>query len=602
MKNFSRLLKSSLVILMLLSLLSSCNEDEPNGSSNSAPTVADQIADFTLAEGFGTESISLSDVFSDADGDDLTFTATSSDEEVATVAVSGSTLTLTEVGNGTTTISVSAEDGDGDSVSDSFVVEISSSGSTNQAPTVANVISNQSLNVGFGSATVELANVFEDADNDDLTLTVVSEDESIVTVSIDGTTLTLTEVGAGSTNVTVTATDPSDATVSDTFEVEVSESNTSTDIFSFSNQNGNSLTIDSWTAMDDADGYVIIINTEDSFTDLTDGDDLDGSTSYNGVGEQLIYNGTSIVSLDLTILEQDKSYYFKLVPYSGSHIYDNQYDAEEGSTSSCSYSSTTISQVCFSISGDLRTISSNQYPSHDVGTFPNADPTAIESTHDLDLTPEKAASVTYVYDETGGPTPSNDNFYQFGVAVNGVEFHPMGLKPWENPDDGEENWEWQAKVTEENDTGLDAYGAHVTTAGNYHYHGDIVALADEEDGSRHSLIYGFAADGFPIYYKYGYSDENDGSSSIKELLSSYQLRSGSRPGDGSSAPDGTYDGTYIQDFEYVEDLGDLDECNGRTGVTPEYPDGTYYYVITADFPVTPNCFAGTPDDAWKIGK
>ena len=27
-------------------------------------------------------------------------------------------------------------------------------------------------------------------------------------------------------------------------------------------------------------------------------------------------------------------------------------------------------------------------------------------------------------------------------------------------------------------------------------------------------------------------------------------------------------------------LGDLDECNGRFGSTPEYPQGTYYYVST----------------------
>ncbi|HAA13409.1 MAG TPA: hypothetical protein DCE41_17655, partial [Cytophagales bacterium] len=80
-----------------------------------------------------------------------------------------------------------------------------------------------------------------------------------------------------------------------------------------------------------------------------------------------------------------------------------------------------------------------------------------------------------------------------------------------------------------------------------------------------------------------------------------QLRSGSRGGDDSTAPSGTYDGTYIQDYEWVDGLGDLDECNGRYGVTPEYPNGTYYYVITADFPVIPNCFTGTPNDDFQIG-
>ena len=36
----------------------------------------------------------------------------------------------------------------------------------------------------------------------------------------------------------------------------------------------------------------------------------------------------------------------------------------------------------------------------------------------------------------------------------------------------------------------------------------------------------------------------------------------------------------IDDWNYYEDLGDLDECNGRFGPTPEYPDGIYHYVST----------------------
>lgn len=598
MRKFNIQLKTIITAGLLLTFMWACTEDEL-GDSNSNPVVAAAIDDLSLASGFEVYEFSLSDVFSDEDGDAIVLTASSSDESVALVEISSEKLTLIEQADGSAIITVTATDVEGASVSDSFTLTIGA----NSAPTVANEISDQSLTAGFGAATIELANVF--SDDDALTFAASSSDQSIVTVGVSGTTLTITEVAVGSTSVNVSATDPSGQQVSDSFTVTISASNTTTEIFTFSNQDGNGLTIDSWTVIDGADGYAILMNTEDNFTNLTNGDDLDGSTSYNGVGQQLVYNGTGVAALDITILETDKSYYFKLVPYTNSHVYDHQYAAEEGSTTSCSYSSTTVSEVCFSISGDVRTISSNQYPSHEVESFPNADPTAIEDSHDFDLTPSMAAGITYVYDETGGPTPSNDNFWQFGSAVNGVEFHPMGLKPWEHPDTGEENWEWQAKVTEEDETGLDKYGAHVTTAGNYHYHGDIVALADEEDGTRHSLIYGFAADGFPIYYKYGYTDENDASSAIKELKSSYQLKSGSRTGTGVSGedyPDGTHDGTYIQDFEYVNGLGDLDECNGRTGVTPEYPDGTYYYVITADFPVTPNCFVGTPDESFKIGK
>lgn len=40
--------------------------------------------------------------------------------------------------------------------------------------------------------------------------------------------------------------------------------------------------------------------------------------------------------------------------------------------------------------------------------------------------------------------------------------------------------------------------------------------------------------------------------------------------------------TYLEDFEYVPGLGDLDEHNGRFAVTPDSPGGTYaYYATTA---------------------
>jgi len=85
------------------------------------------------------------------------------------------------------------------------------------------------------------------------------------------------------------------------------------------------------------------------------------------------------------------------------------------------------------------------------------------------------------------------------------------------------------------------------------------------------------------------------------MSSSYQLKSGDRPGDGITAPCGTYNGVYSNDYEFINGLGTLDIANGRTGVTPEYPDGTYYYVITDEFPSIPRYFRGTPSNDFKIG-
>lgn len=363
---------------------------------------------------------------------------------------------------------------------------------------------------------------------------------------------------------------------------------------------GSSLHISSWTDIG-VDGYAIAINTSDSFSQITDGVKPLASETYEGYGEQIVYLDTVIASFDIELLAANQTYYIKAFPYTGDYDFGESQITISELVGSCDTSSTTESQVCFDYSETSRTIYSNQIPDHETGSFPNADILATQVTRELDPEPALTGSVIYVYDETGQPTPSNPNFYQFGMAINGVEFHPMGLKPWTNPDTDEENWEWQEAVVDEGNTFLDDYGAHVTSKGVYHYHGDIAGLAAEEDGLTHSKIYGFAADGFPIYYKYGYTDEGDSTSTIKELVSSYQLRSGSRPGDGTDEPDGTYDGTYIQDYEYINGLGDLDECNGRFGPTPEYPDGTYYYMITSDFPKVPNCFMGSPEDDWIIG-
>ena len=66
-------------------------------------------------------------------------------------------------------------------------------------------------------------------------------------------------------------------------------------------------------------------------------------------------------------------------------------------------------------------------------------------------------------------------------------------------------------------------------------------------------------------------------------------------------PKGRIDGTFVEDFEYVPGYGDLDECNGRIGPTREYPDGTYYYVLTDEFPYVPRKWRGKPDESFRHG-
>lgn len=95
----------------------------------------------------------------------------------------------------------------------------------------------------------------------------------------------------------------------------------------------------------------------------------------------------------------------------------------------------------------------------------------------------------------------------------------------------------------------------------------------------HSKIVGFMFDGYPIYGPYGYIDARNSSSGIRQMLSSYR-----KIGSPQSGRTYTYSqypaGTFIQDYEYVTNLGTLDQYNGRFCFTPDYPLGTYAYFMT----------------------
>ena len=95
----------------------------------------------------------------------------------------------------------------------------------------------------------------------------------------------------------------------------------------------------------------------------------------------------------------------------------------------------------------------------------------------------------------------------------------------------------------------------------------------------HSKIIGFAFDGYPIYGPFGYADPADSTSSVKQMRSSYRTRTSEVGGRAFSYSEKSA-GSFIEDYEYIGGLGDLDEHNGRFCVTPDYATGTYAYFLT----------------------
>ena len=193
-----------------------------------APVVASALPDVADLEEDSTQDVSLSEVFSDADGDALTVTASSSDDAKATVTLAAdqSNLTVAGVAEGTATITVTAQDSDGNRVSDTFDVAVNQAPQlqqANRAPTVASATGDVTIVNESGTREVSQSGVFSDADNDSLTITAASSDETKATVSVssDYSSLTVTARGRGTATITVTADDGYGGTVDDTFTVTV---------------------------------------------------------------------------------------------------------------------------------------------------------------------------------------------------------------------------------------------------------------------------------------------------------------------------------------------------------------------------------------------
>jgi hypothetical protein len=233
----------------------------------------------------------------------------------------------------------------------------------------------------------------------------------------------------------------------------------------------------------------------------------------------------------------------------------------------------------------FRYITSNGIPDHETGQFPGpGNPSRISPQHHnfrVTLTPKVADKITLL------------PIGKFGIALNGIPFDPSTAEWWDN--DPNSGWH-QAARAGTNDLGLDYSNAHVQPNGAYHYHGLPYGWLNKLPNANQPqvVLTGWAADGFPIYSLYGYADAKDASSNIVELHSSYRLKQGTRP----NGPGGVYDGTYEEDYAYVAGAGDLDECTGRFGVTPEFPNGTDYYVLTKEYPYVPHAFRGTPDSSF----
>jgi hypothetical protein len=177
---------------------------------------------------------------------------------------------------------------------------------------------------------------------------------------------------------------------------------------------------------------------------------------------------------------------------------------------------------------------------------------------------------------------------------------------------------------------------------------------EDTSNLHHSPILGWCFDGYPIYGPYAYSDPTTLGGPVTRMRSGFVLRNGSNGttnlnstgrttlpkwatiaeglstlaayvGTGTGYTNGDFNltatlqgpatnyvngattyslGRYVGDYDFLGDRGqtqgpagtfDLDQYNGRTCKTPEFPSGTYAYFVTIDA-------SGNPAFPYMLGK
>ncbi len=191
-------------------------------NSNDDPTVANFIPNQSATEDAAFSFQFAANTFNDVDGDTLTYTSDASgwlSFDAATRTFSGVPLNADV---GTTTVTVTADDSNTGIISDSFDIVI---GNSNDDPTVANSIPNQTATEDTAFSFQFVANTFNDIDGDSLTYT--SDAAGWLSFDAVNRTFSGTPLNAdvGTTTVTVTADDSNTGIISDSFDIVIGNSN-----------------------------------------------------------------------------------------------------------------------------------------------------------------------------------------------------------------------------------------------------------------------------------------------------------------------------------------------------------------------------------------
>jgi len=183
------------------------------------------------------------------------------------------------------------------------------------------------------------------------------------------------------------------------------------------------------------------------------------------------------------------------------------------------------------VSGDTRTIVTNDLPDHPTGVFPIS---AADPAYAYDRNPNSIKGQTFTYDLSAAPSYGDPSCIggQVGIMLSGVALF-SGFDAG-----GRDAGAWEVQ---------DSCSGHPEKTGTYHYH----TLSSCIKNIDTKTVIGFALDGFPI--------------------------TGPKVADGN-----------------ILTTNDLDVCHGLTSqiVLDGKTVTSYHYVMTQDFPYSVACYRG----------
>ena len=187
--------------------------------NNTVPVVSYPLPDITMRDVEMETAYYIGNVFTDDDGDLMTYETSVTSARVATARIKDNSVWIKPVAAGKTTLTLTADDGNTGRTSFSLSLNITQ----NHAPELRGLFTDTILLPNSNPIVIDLAKYASDPDDDPLFFYVQPDKSDIVNADINGSVLTIAPRYHGNETLLVTASDPYNAKTTETIHVTVEQ-------------------------------------------------------------------------------------------------------------------------------------------------------------------------------------------------------------------------------------------------------------------------------------------------------------------------------------------------------------------------------------------